>query len=185
MKTCALYGFGLTLTSAVLTLILYLTGFHSNVDKFFIGLCLGFILGLSAVILFLILGIKAQRAKGGTAAGFSYGKALLSGLMVTAFAAIFSVPFNYLYFGFINWDYTETTIAWTTRLMEKGNVPQSRIDEAADKMRQRSTPLRQTTSGAIAALVGGAIVSLIVAGVMKREPAESLPSELPDPTRTA
>jgi hypothetical protein len=184
MKTYALYGFGLTLTGAVLTLILYLTGFQSDVDKFLLGLVLGFLLGLAAVVLFLILGIKAARAAAGAAAGFSYGKALVSGLMITVFAAVFSAPFNYLYFGYINSEYTETTIAWTTRMMEKGKVEQYKIDEMAEKMRQRSTPLRQTTSGAIGALVGGVIISLIVAGVMKREPEETFPPELTDPPRT-
>jgi len=185
MKTYALYGFGLTLTSAVLTLGLYLTGFQSDVDKFLIGIGLSFILGLVAVILFLILGTKAARAAAGAAAGFSYGKALVCGLMIAAFAAVFSAPFNYLYFGFINSDYTETTIAWTTRMMEKGKVPQDKIDEMADKMRQRSTPLRQATNGIIGTLIGGGIISLITAGVMKRQPVESFPPELTEPPRTA
>jgi hypothetical protein len=184
MKTYALYGFGLTLTSAVLTLVLYLTGFQSDVDKFLIGLGLGILLGLAAVVLFLILGIKAARAAAGAAAGFSYGKALVSGLLITVFAAVFSAPFNCLYFGFINSEYTETTVAWTTRMMEKGNLPQYKIDETVDKIRQRSTPLRQTINGAISALVGGAIISLIVAGVMKREPEETFRPELTEPPRT-
>jgi len=184
MKTYALYGFGLMLTSAVLTLILYLAGFQSDVDKFMLGLGLSFLLGLTAAILFLILGIKAARAAAGAAAGFSYGRALVCGLMITVFTAVFSAPFNYLYFGYINSEYTETTIAWATRMMEKGKVEQYKIDEMAEKMRQRSTPLRQTANGVTGTLIGGVIISLIVAGVMKREPEESIPPELTDPPQT-
>jgi hypothetical protein len=70
-------------------------------------------------------------------------------------------------------------------MMEKGNIPQYKIDETVDKIRQRSTPLRQTTSGVIGVLVEGAIVSLIIAGVMKREPEETFPPELTEPPRPA
>lgn len=181
MKTCAFYGFGLTLTSAVLTLILYLGGFSSDVDRYFIGMVLGFGLGLSAVLFFLIKGIKVVRAAAGTAAGFSYGRAFASGLAITVSAAVFSAPFNYLYFGYINSAFADTTIAWTTRFMEKANVPQSKIDEAVESIQRKSTPFRQTTSGLTGTLVLGAIISLIAAGVMKRDPEEPMPPELTSP----
>jgi hypothetical protein len=181
MKTYALYGFGLTLTSAALTLILYLADFHSDVDKFILGLGLGFVLGLTITLFFLIKGIKAARTEAGGAAGFSYGKAFVSGLMIAVFAAIFSAPFHYLYFGFINPGYTETTIAWTTRLMEKANMPQSKIDETAERTRQGSTPLRHTTSGIIWTIVGGTIISLIAAAIMKRAPEEAALTSLAEP----
>jgi hypothetical protein len=181
MKIPALYGFGLTLTSAVLSLVLFLTGLHSDVDKFIIGAAVGFILGLSAILFFLIKGIKAVRTETGAATGFSYGRAFASGLMIMVFAAVFSAPFNYVYFGYINSGYGETSIAWTTRFMEKANVPQFKIDETVEKMRLKSTPLRQTTNGVVGTLVIGAIASLIAAAVMKRAPEEAMPPELTEP----
>src|SRR5436190_20832879 len=97
MKNYLIYGFAMAVAGAVLAVVCYLLGLHSDPAKIGTAQTLGIVGGCAIGITCIVLGTKARRAEVPVTEDFSYGRALGAGVMIPLFAALFGIVTNYLY----------------------------------------------------------------------------------------
>src|SRR5215217_3994138 len=102
MKTYLTYGLAMAIAGALLILMLYLLGFHSDPAKLETAQALGMIGGLVIGVVCITLGIKARRAELPLTENFTYGRALGTGVMIALFASLFGLVTSFAYAKFIN-----------------------------------------------------------------------------------
>ncbi|HYC69906.1 MAG TPA: DUF4199 domain-containing protein [Opitutaceae bacterium] len=176
MKIHVIYGLGIALAGFLLMLLLNLAGLHS-VERFLLGMILGFLAGITVTIIGLVLGIRAVRKSRGSAP-FSYGQALVAGILISVVNGIFGAGLQQLYTQVINPHFNETVIQWTQAMMEKAEMPPDEIENAIAEAREKSGAGTQIRNGIIGAVIFGTLCSLIVA-IFLRRPGESADAPAP------
>jgi hypothetical protein len=176
MKTYLTYGFAITLGNAVVTLIFYLLGFHSDPDKVHLAGLLAMPVGLAIGITATTLGMRAQRSTTPATEAFSYGRAFTTGFMIALFAALFGAIFQYAYVAFINPNFTAIIQQAQRARLEAKGLGSDQIDHIQAIARTFMKPAVLAIFAAIGAVIWGTIISLIVAAFVKR------PASAPAPT---
>lgn len=142
---------------------------------------MGLLAGITLTVVFMVKGTRAVRAETDPAEGFSYGKAWKACFQVGLFGVLLGGIFNFIFFSFINPDFSEAAIGWTTNLMENSGAPGDQIDKQVAKMEAYSTPIKGTTNGLIGGFVFSLIIALICAAFLKKAPVESFDAEAAAP----
>jgi hypothetical protein len=174
MKTPLLYGVGVTVVTAVITIVAQLLGYWTDPEKLLVGMVVG--LGSAIVVITAGIVLGTQRARAEQGAGeFSYGSAYKNGVMIALFAAASGLLFNYVFFTVLVPDFTSTQAEFVRSMMEKLNAPPDKIDEAVESVRAKGTLVAQLRSGFVSTVVLGAIISLITSAFLKRKPAGEPP----------
>lgn len=177
MKIALIYGFGIALAGAVLTLAAYFLGYHSDPDRIGTGQTIASVLGLAITVIGLVMGIRARRAEVPPTENFGYGRALGTGVMISIFSGIFGAIFLFVYASFINPDYQDVVVDSQIAKMEQQGIPPSQIDQAEGIMRTMSSPAMQAVFAVIMGALIGLVLSLIIAAFLKR-PATAEPPPL-------
>ena len=173
MKTTFKFGAGSACVGAIVALISYLLGFQNDPDKFIIGSILGLTAGIAITVVFMVKGTRAVRNESDLIDGFSYGKAWKACVQVGLFGTLLAGIFNFIFFTYINPDFADAAIGWTTNLMENSGAPRDKIDEQVATMKADSTPMKGTLNGIIGGVIFSIILALICAGFLKKEPDDS------------
>src|SRR5271157_6323037 len=168
MKTCSLYGFISALAGAVLALVLYFLGFHSDPAKLSAAKWIGGLGGIAIAIACTALGVKARREEVPEAEGFGYGSALGAGMQVTLVSSILSSIFNYAYLVFINPGFTDVILQDTMDKLQAKGMSGAQLEQAEKFSRFMMGPGIQSVTALIGILFAGFIISLIVAAFLKR-----------------
>lgn len=179
MKTTFKFGAGSACVGAIVALISYLLGLQNDPDKFIVGSILGLVAGITITIVFMIKGTRAVRNESDLTDGFSYGKAWKACVQIGLFGTLLAGIFNFIFFSYINPDFSEAAIEWTTNLMEKSGAPSDQIEEQVAKMEADSTPVKATRNGVIGGIVFSIILGLICAGFLKKPPEDSFDAPPP------
>lgn len=179
MKIYLTYGAAMAFAGAVLNVVLYLLGFHSDPARLttaqIIGACGGVAIGITC----LTLGIKARRAEIPATEEFGYGRALGAGVMITLFGALFNIVVTFIYAKFINPDFVEVIVQSQIQAMEAKGLPSAQIEGAEKMIRMFAGPIVQAISGFFGGLIFGTIISLVAAAFLKRPAAPELFDEPP------
>jgi hypothetical protein len=179
MKIPLIYGGIAAFAMIVLALINHILGLSTDPDKMMIGAGVGSVGMLAIYITMLIIGTKAARAQRAPAEGFTYGQAFSTAILIVLFGALFTSVFYFIYYKFIFPNFAEVQIEWMRSFMEKMNAPAAKIEEAVEKMREKSTVVAAVRSAFIFTVCLGAVVSLITSAVLKRAPVEDLSAPPP------
>lgn len=167
MKTPLLYGLGIALAGFVVTLLMFAVGFHGT-DRFLLGMIIGGLAALLAMLIGLVLGIRAVRRDKGPGA-FTYGQGLVAGLMISLFSSVFGIAFQQLYARAINPHFNDTVIEWTQGMLEKANLPAEDIEAKVAEAREKTGFVPQATNGLVGGMIFGLILSLIIAIFFRRK----------------
>jgi len=172
MKSYLTYGALIAAGNGVVTLTLYLAGFHSDPGKLQAANLASFVTGLALGVSFLIVGLRAKRAALPPTQDFSYGTALSAGVLISLFAALLGTAFQYLYQSFINPGLADLLIqAQETQLQQRG-VPAEQIEKALQVMRFFIKPSVQAFIGFMFSMVFSTLVALVTAAFLKRKATE-------------
>ncbi len=180
MKTYLIYGAAMAIAGAVLAIVLYLLGFHSDPAKLTAAQIIGTCVGLGIAITCITLGIKARRAEVPTTEDFGYGRALGAGVMIALFAALFGTVSTFAYAKFINPEFVDVIVQAQIQKMESQGMNSAQLESAEKMIRAMSGPLAQTIFGCLGSFVFGTLISLVAAAVLKR-PAAPESFESPPP----
>lgn len=178
MKTPLIYGAGITIANAIVTLAMHIFGLSTEPQKMFAAMVIGFPSVIAILLTGIILGTKKARAEQG-ASGFSYGQAFKTGFLIVFFAGLTGAFFHFIYYTFLFPNFAEVAIEWTRSFMEKMGLPPSKIDQELEEMRTKMTVIRQTAQSCIGMIGMGTIAALITAAIMKRPPPDSVPDQPP------
>jgi uncharacterized membrane protein len=169
MKPYLTYGAFIAIGNAVITLVLYLVGFHSEPEKLstanYVSLLGGLVIGISL----LIIGVRARRSLAPTTEDFTYGNALGAAVMISLFATLFGVAFQFIYQSFINPAFADVTIQAQINAMQAKGIPSEHIEKAEGMMRMMLKPAVQAVTGFIFGMIINVLVSLIVAAFLRRK----------------
>ena len=168
MKTCSLYGFILAVAMAVLTLILYFAGLHSDPAKLATAKWVGGLGGLGIGFVCTSLGVKARRAEVPESEGFGYGSALGAGVLISLVAAILGAAFNYVYVAFINTGYADVLLQDQMDKLQAKGLSGAQLDQAEKMTRLFMAPIPMTIMAMVFGFIFGLLVSLVVAAFLKR-----------------
>lgn len=176
MKPYLTYGAFIAIGNAVITLVLFLAGFHSEAEKLQTANYISGLGGLAIGITLLIIGVRAKRALVPVTEDFGYGKALGAAMMIALFATIFSSVFQFIYSSFINSNFVEVTIQAQLAGMQAKGMPSDAIEKAEGMMRMMMKPAIQAGFSFVGGMFINVIISLIAAAFLKRRAVEQLPA---------
>jgi hypothetical protein len=181
MKTYLTYGGAMAIGGALLTFALFFSGLHSDAAKLGTAQWVGFAGGVVIGVTCLILGIKARRDESPSEEDFTYGRALGAGVMIVLFGSVFGMATTILYSSVINPGFTDVMVQAQVQKWEAAGLNAAQIEGAEKMTRTMMKPPIQAAFGFVFAMIGGTILSLIVAAFLKRtalERAEAQPPSL-------
>ncbi|HVU23080.1 MAG TPA: DUF4199 domain-containing protein [Opitutus sp.] len=174
MKTYVTYGFLLALGGALLNLVLFFLGFHSEVEKLGSAQWIGGIVGLIIGVTLTVLGVRARRGEVPVAEPFGYGRALGAAVMITLFASLFGAVFNLIYMQFINPGFQDVLVQAQLAKLEAKGLAGAQLDQAEKMTRIFTGPVVSSCVNFIVGMFFGTIISLIIAAFVRR-PASAAP----------
>ncbi len=176
MKTYLTYGSAMAGGGFVLTLVLYILGFHSDPAKLSAAQWLQGGLGLVISIACIVLGTKARRATVPATEEFGYGSALGAGVMIGLVAAVIGLLTTYLYIGVINPHFNELILQAQADKMEAQGLSAEKVEQ----IQKMSAPFMKLPMQLAFSFIGGmffaTLVSLVTAAFLKRPASDELQS---------
>jgi hypothetical protein len=172
MKTYLTYGVSMALASALLTLVLYFLGFHSDAAKLGTAQWISNLGFLAIAVTCLIMGTKARRAEVPLTEEFGYGSALFVGFMISLFAALCAIVTNYLYFNVINPGFSELIVQAQLDKMEAKGLSGAQIEQMEKMTRMFMSPVFSSCVVFLVVLFWGTLISLVTAAFLKRPATE-------------
>jgi len=169
MKSYVTYGLFIAIGNAVVTLVLYLTGFQSDPAKLVTGNYIATVVGLAIGIYLLVLGVRTKRESIPAAQEFTYGMALGAGVLISVFATLFGSAFQFIYQSFINPGFAEVIIQAQTAKFQAAGLPSDQIEKATQFMRMMTKPAVQAVTGFFAGMIFSVVISLVVAAFLRRK----------------
>ena len=107
----------------------------------------------------------------------SYGQAFLAGLLTMVFASIISSIYTYLLYTVIDPSLQEQLRIFTEeQMLAKGNVPEEQMEMALEMASKFQTPTMMVIFGIFGGALIGAIISLITAIFIKKNPEDEVPA---------
>lgn len=167
MKTPALYGFISALAGAVLNLILYFSGLHSDPAKVATAQAIGW-LGTVIFIVCLVLAVRARRAEVPASQPFGYGSALWTGTQMAFVSAVLGAIFYYCYVRFINPALVDVLFQAQDEKLQAKGLSGPALDRAEGFMRTMLQPGVSSFTFVLFAFPIGFVLALIVAAFVRR-----------------
>jgi hypothetical protein len=169
MKHVLFYGFVSALIGAVLVLVLYFTGFHSDVSKLGVASVIGNIAGLVITVSCMVLGTKAVRDDTPPEEDFGYGRALWASFRISLVSTFLYGVFNFCYVSFINPGFIDIMVQGQMAKLEAKGVSGPALDNAEAMTRKFMQPVPAFIFVLLIGTLFGLVLSLIVAAVLKRK----------------
>jgi hypothetical protein len=169
MGTKFIYALTLSICGALLSLLLYFTGFQT--EKLATG---QYFQWLGFVIMFAVLwlGIKAVRDEA-PEKGLSYGRGVGTGTLISLYSGLMSSVYSFIHFKFVNTGFADYQLAMIRPKWEAAGMGEAQMDQAEKFTRAMLGPVAQAIMTPIFVLIFGVICSLIIAAFLKRAaPAE-------------
>jgi hypothetical protein len=100
-----------------------------------------------------------------------FGKAFGFGVLIIIVAALLVSIYTYLLYTVIDTGLNEKLLEFTTERMLKRGIPEAQLDLALERAEKFQKPVPMAISGLITYILGGVVLSLIVAAIFKKEEA--------------
>lgn len=175
-KSSAIYGLYMGLISIAISVIIWAGGLMESMGLFgsaIIGL-------LSFVITFLLLLFFTKAYRNKEMDGIiSFKQAFQFAMLVIVFSVIISTIYNYVFHTLIDPEYVKNLTAVmqqkTMDYMEKMGAPESQIEKTLEKFSEIPTLWKTLRQGILYGLIGGGILALIVAAIVKKKETIEVP----------
>jgi len=164
MSTKFIYALILTISGALLNLLLYFTGFQT--EKLATGQYFQW-LGFAMMFAILWLGIKAVRDEA-PEKGMSYGRGVGTGTLISLYSGLMSSVYSFIHFKFVNTEFADYQLALIRPKWEAAGMGEAQMDQAEKMTRAMMGPVAQAILTPIMAVIFGLILSLIIAAILKR-----------------
>ncbi len=166
--TAIRYGLIGGLISAVYGLIGNMTGLTTPGGGIGKMVLMGLV-GIAITIGVMVYAIKKHRDEdlGGH---IPWVRAFLVGLVATVLMSFISTVFNYVYINFIDPSFLDTMMEGMEEMMSGLGLPEEALEKTMEDTRKSFEPGTMFTKGLLTAAGVGAVISAIVAAVMKKSP---------------
>jgi hypothetical protein len=168
MKTCIIYGLALAIGLALLSLLFFFLGFHSDVSKFLSTQWISTVASLAVTIACIAFGMKARRDQIDGGESFTYGRALGTGVLIALFATLFGSVSYFLYTNVVNPEFRDVLVQAQLTKLEASGTGGAQLEKAEKMIRVFMHPALQAAMGILMGLFWGTVISLIAAAFLKR-----------------
>jgi len=162
-RSSVVYKFGLIigLVAIIYSILLYLLDLSMNKALGYVNYV--FLIGG------IVWGLKTYRDQGLN--GFiSFGKAFTTGFYISVVAGVISAIWAFIFFKFINPEFVEIILQETeTQMMEQGQSEEV-IEQTLKYTRMFMKPSLMAFWSFLFNIIGGAILSLIIGAIMRKDP---------------
>lgn len=169
MKISLTYGIGLSVAGALLTLVLFFLGVHNDAEKMQASNSIVGLIGILIPVVGIVFALRATRAAAPDG-GLSYGKGVLTALLVGVVAGVVGAAFNYVYTAIINPGMMDTMLAMQVAALEAKGMSQDQIAAAEGVMKTMTSPVVTSVMALFATPFIYTLVGLIAAIFVKRAP---------------
>ena len=174
MKTYFTYGFGITLGSVFLMLVLYLLGYHTVPEKFVAGQIIGGVGSGVVTAIGIVLAMKAVRSESADQS-LSYGRSIGVGTVVTLIAGILTAGFALVYGTTINPTFHDLIYDTQVARMADRGMTSAQIEQASRMMKFFTGATWTAIAQLLFSPVVGAVLSLVLGFFVKRAPLTAPP----------
>lgn len=170
VKSAITSGVYLGLVSIFMSVVIWALGLIESM-----GLFGGAIIGLlTFVITFILLFIFTKNYRNKELGGYiSFGEAFKFAILAVIISTIISVIYTYVFHAFVAPDYLENLMAImqqkTADFMASKGVPEATMDDALAKFDEIPTMAKTLRQAALAGIIGGGIISLIIAAIARKK----------------
>ncbi|WP_319265463.1 DUF4199 domain-containing protein [uncultured Draconibacterium sp.] len=174
LKSSLTYGIYVALISILLQVIIWAGGLMESMGMFGSA-----ILGIVSIIIsFVVLFIFTKNYRNKEFGGYiSFAEAFKFAMLVSIVSTVILIIYTYIFHNFIAPDYLENLMASmqqkTMEFMESRGVPEASIDQALAQFEEVPSMAKTLRQSALSGLIGGAIISLIVAAIVKKKVEDS------------
>lgn len=172
MGTKFTYALILSISGAVLNLLLYFTGFQT--EKLAVGQHLNWI-GFVVMVVVLVLGIKATREEAPDKS-LSYGKGVGTGVLISLYSGLMSAVYTFIHFKFINTDFADYQMELVRAKWEQAGMSADQMEKAEGMARAMMGPVASAIMTPIMVVFFGLILSLIISIFLKRPAPDAPPA---------
>lgn len=131
-------------------------------------------LGYAGIIIMIVgLAIAMKSYRDNVLDGIlPFGKAFGFGVLIAVIAGVLGSIYTYLLYTVIDPGLQEKLLEFAAdKMLESGRVPEAQLDQALEFSKKFMSPVYLTVSGFIFSCMGGAVLSLIMAAIFKKEEA--------------
>jgi hypothetical protein len=149
----------LAVTVALVSILIAVTGLHTN----------PMVSGLVSILVFVLCTVAAVVwVLKQTAAENSYGRQLLNGLLLGVVSGVLIFVFSWLLLTVVFPNYLDESKDATIALLENAGMPEAQLDAQIAKV-EAATPISNAFSGTIGTIITSLIVSAIVAIFIRKK----------------
>ncbi len=170
MSTKFVYALIMTISGAVLNLLLYFTGYQT--EKLATGQYLQWV-GFVIMIVVLWLGIKAVREES-SQQSLTYGQCLGTGVLISLYSGLMSSVYSYIHFKFVNPNFADYQLELIRVKWAAAGMSDAQMEKAEGFTRMMMGPGFQAILTPFIVVIFGLIVSLIIAAFLKRNPPDEI-----------
>ena len=170
MSTKFVYALILTIGGAVLSLLLFFTGYQT--EKLATGQYLQW-LGFVIMAVVLWLGIKAVR-EDSLHQALTYGQCVGTGTLISLYSGLMSAVYTFIHLKFVNPNFADYQIELIRAKWAAAGMSDAQMEQAEGFTRKMMGPIIQTIMTPILVVVIGLILSLIIAAFLKRNPPDEI-----------
>jgi hypothetical protein len=152
-------------------LIIGLASIVYSVLLYMLNLMFNQALGYAGVIIIIAgLAIAMKNYRDNVLDGvMPFGKAFGFGMLIILVAALLGAIFTYLLFAVIDTGLSERALEFTSEKMMKRGVPEAQLDVILERAAKFQKPVPAAITGFITSVLGGVVLSLIIAAIFKKE----------------
>ncbi len=163
------YGLIGGLILVAISLVGQVAGLADPTQPYSAGSIINSILTYGTIIAILVLAVKFHRDSNQN--GFiTFGQAFGLGVLAALVMGVISAIYSYVFFAFIDPGFLDQVVEMQKEQMLESGMSESEVDQAFNMMSAMFTPGAFAIIAVVGSLIFGAIVSLIVAAVMKKDP---------------
>jgi hypothetical protein len=168
LPTAVRFGLIGGLIFIVYSLLANLTGLSipNNLGKVFLNLAL--VIAITVGVLVYVIRQHRETELGGYV---SFKRAFYLSFVTLFIATVISSLFSMVYVAFIDPGFLDSIVSATEEMMTDMGAPAEVIEAQMAEMEEKMTVMGMLKQGLMNGLIGGVIISLIVAAVMKKKPA--------------
>lgn len=178
MKIPLIYGAGVAVGVAIVTMILLALGYHADLLSYQKSQGIGSMICFAIVVSGIGLAIKAQRNRTPLDIPFGFAEAFKTGALTALFIGLFGAFVNFAYFRFINPDLVEIVTQANIQSAKKGGLAGEDLAKFERDARTMMTPQAQAIGGFLITLFMSIFISAFAAFIMRRKnvPSPSIPT---------
>ena len=171
MSVPFLFGAGIAIAQALVSLGFFFAGLHSTAERLAGAQWLGTLLMLGVSLAGLSFAVRERRADFPLDREWGFAPAFGTGVLTGLWASLLGILPNYLYFSVINPGFGDALIEMQQAALEAKGMPAAEIEKIMPALAKFTGPAVLTASGSFMGFFWSSILALVVAFFLRRRPA--------------